>query len=221
MSSLLLTLATELQQEIILQLDRAGEQETLRSWSCTCSFYRCLLAPYVFRSLILRNYEKSASSVLVLANNQYKNYVEELHYTAEGECTDVFKWRYWTGETRGGFDFKTVTGPREVFPDIVHLVLSQLHIFPRLKTLSIEFPVNLKHDNSNLSAYWDEFDGDETEDQIQWEEDNEGWRALMAKTFDALSRNDKHSIKTLEIRKLHPFEVSTFRSEAFHDFLGG
>lgn len=221
MSASLTSLATELQQAIIQQLDRTTDLAALRSWSCTCSFYRHLLAPYLFRSIVLRNYETNASSVHLLSNSQYKGCVEELHYTAAGECTDDhdFKWKYWTGETRGEFgNSDAVTGPEEVFHDIVHTVLSDLRCFPRLKTLSIEFPVNFRR--GGWSMYWEMFDEEETQAEIQSAEENEGWRALMAKTFDALSLNDKASVKALEIRELYPLEVSTFHSEAFHDFLG-
>jgi len=220
MSCLLTSLATELQQAIIQQLDRTGDQAALHSWSSTCSFYRSLLAPYLYQSLVLRNYEKSASSVHALANSRYKGCVEEIRYVAEGECTDVDKWQYWTGETRGEFDnSEAVTDPKEVFPDIVHTVLSNLQSFPHLKALSIDFPVNFKREDWGFSFYWEMFDEEETEDEIQSAEENEGWRALMAKTFDALSQNDKPSIKTLKIEKLYPLELSPFRSEAFHDFL--
>jgi len=221
MSSSLLGLATELQQAIIQQLDRTADQAALRSWSCTCSFYRSLIAPHLFQSIVLRNYEKNASSVQLLANSQYRGYVEELHYIAAGECTDDNEdsWKYWTGETRGKFgNPAAVTSPEKVFPDVVHTVLSDLTCFPHLKTLSIEFPVNFKR--GDWSVYWAMFDEEETQDEVQTAEENEGWRALMAKTFDALSLNGKPSIKALEIRKLYPLEVSTFRSEAFHDFLG-
>ncbi|MCJ1247481.1 hypothetical protein MMC30_004695 [Trapelia coarctata] len=221
MSCPLIGLATELQHAIIQQLDRTGDQASLRSWSCTCAFYRSLLAPYLYKRIVLRNYEKSASSVHALANSQFKGCIDEINYTAEGECTDVDNWQYWTGETRGDFgNPEAVTDPEEVFPDTVHTLLSDLQRFPRLKTLSIEFPVNFKRKNWGFAFYSEMFDEEETEDEIQSAEENEGWRALMAKTFTALSLNDKPSIKTLEIKKLYPFEISTFRSETFHDFLG-
>lgn len=219
MSCPLTKLATELQQAIIQRLDQTGDRASLRSWSCTCSFYRFLLAPYVSKRITLRNYERNAASVLALANCRYGAYAEELHYTAEGECTDDEDWKYWTGETRGEFENpEAITGPEEVFPATAHTVLSNLQHFPRLQTLSIEFPVNFKY--GEWSCYWQMFDEEETEEEIELAEKHDGFRALMAKTYDALAQNDKPSVKTLEIRKLYPLEVSTFRSDAFHKFLG-
>ncbi|OZJ03662.1 hypothetical protein BZG36_03529 [Bifiguratus adelaidae] len=51
-------------------------------------------------------------------------------------------------------------------------------------------------------------------------EENEGWRAFMARTYDALAENIEPVVKELEIKQLVPKEVSGFTTPAFRGFLG-
>ena len=47
--------------------DREKEsRRTLMNWSCTSKFFRALLAPHIFKSIVLRNDEKNAASVKVI-----------------------------------------------------------------------------------------------------------------------------------------------------------
>lgn len=48
--------------------------------SCTCSFYRSLLAPQTFAVIYLHNTEKSGLSVQALAGGQHSGHVKELRY---------------------------------------------------------------------------------------------------------------------------------------------
>jgi hypothetical protein len=60
----------------------------------------------------------------------------------------------------------------------------------------------------------------ESPDDIHTAEEDEGWRALMLKSFDALSKNTTSSIEEFEIKRLVAKEVSAFTSKDFHGFLG-
>jgi hypothetical protein len=60
----------------------------------------------------------------------------------------------------------------------------------------------------------------ESSEDIHAAEEDEGWRALMSKSFDALSKNTTSSIEEFEIKGLVAKEVSAFTSKDFHDFLG-
>lgn len=62
-------------------MSRNGDQEALRSWRCTYSAYRCLLAPYGFETIALNNSERSSSSVLALADSRRNEHVQILSYT--------------------------------------------------------------------------------------------------------------------------------------------
>lgn len=70
MSCFLSSLTAELQLVTVELLSQGGDQEALHSWSCTCSSYRCLLAPYIFKTIVLDNSEKNSSSVLALADSR-------------------------------------------------------------------------------------------------------------------------------------------------------
>ena len=209
MSCLLLQLSQELQLGIIESL-RSESEDFLRNLSYTCWFYQSLLAPFVFKSITLRNNEKSGerngSSVFALANTQHSKHVKELHY--RGSLTAP-------NQSGDGVDFSDT---EIVMPEAVHTVLSNLQRFPNLQTLSIEF---------SFDTGWEEYEDDfymfmdeETAEQAVSAEENEGWRAMMTKTFTALAQNKNPCIKGLEILRLVPKEVSAFSDPAFHDFLG-
>ncbi|KAL9126628.1 MAG: hypothetical protein Q9217_004348 [Psora testacea] len=211
-SACLRGLSTELQLAVIECLDPVA----LRNWSSTCSSYRALLAPYIFKVITLRNTERSALSVDAVANSRYVTYVEGLHYiaTAPGdsgndndEGVGVLSEE---GESVPSEKGESVPNTIPVFPGIVHKVLSNLESFLSLHTLSIDFAFDFE------VIDWNE----ESAEPINEAEETEGWRAVMAKTFAALLENTYLCIKALEIRQLPSTEVSTFRTDRFHDFLG-
>lgn len=82
--------------------------------------------------------------------------------------------------------------------------------------MSIEFPL----DWDDFEDSWEILEEGETPQQVLEAESEEGWRALMARSLEALSRNKSAHFEALELRKLVPKEVSTFRSDVFHHFLG-
>lgn len=103
-----------------------------------------------------------------------------------------------------------------MFPTSTKSVLSNLQRFPNLQTVKIEFPFHW--------AEVVEFDGlleeDETPQEVLVAENTQDWRACMACAFDAFSQNATAHFETLELKNLFPKEVSTFRSDAWHHFLG-
>jgi hypothetical protein len=178
-------LRTELQLAIIKYLD----QSTLRNWSSTCSFDRTLLAPYIFRVLALRNTERSARSADAVARSQNVAHVGEIHCTAADPGDSDYDRD--EGEIFPNTPF--------VFPEIVHKVLSNLDRFPSLHTVSVDFAFDFD------AIYW--FDSDlmmdvESAGQINEAEETVGWRALMAKTWAAVSENPRPHIKKLQICQL-------------------
>ena len=58
---------------------RSRAQDVL-NLSCTCKFYRSLLAPHVFATIVLRNNEKTGNSVNLVPNSPYSGLVKELIY---------------------------------------------------------------------------------------------------------------------------------------------
>ena len=101
------------------------------------------------------------------------------------------------------------------FPTVVHTTLSSLQCFPNLETVILEFPFKW----NNFEDPRDSLDEAETAEQVRVAEERNGWRTLMAQSFNALADNNKIGFQHLELRQLAPYEVSTFNSEKFHKLL--
>lgn len=57
----------------------------LISLSSTCTYFRDLLGPRIFKSIYMQNTEKSARSVQAVATGKFSGYVRELRYAAACE----------------------------------------------------------------------------------------------------------------------------------------
>lgn len=213
----------------------------LLNWSCTCSYFRNLLAPYIYRRIILRNTQRSGRSVTALASGQYGVEVKELHFAGwapgdrhanEGDSLngvgDEDKDETTDPEADKGDKIDKQSKADDlyrisyddsvgVFPGVVDDLLSNLHQLPNLGLLTIRFV----YDFSN----YDEWNGlelcDEIEsiEEVRAAEQETAWRALMAKTYTAVARNQSPNFKALELRDLPKEQVSTFNDTAFHTLL--
>ena len=75
--------ATESQEEAkkkAIEDEARSRAQDVLNLSCTCKFYRSLLAPHVFDTIILGNNTKSGNSVDALANSPYSGLVNQLNY---------------------------------------------------------------------------------------------------------------------------------------------
>ncbi|MCJ1371814.1 hypothetical protein MMC20_003034 [Loxospora ochrophaea] len=163
MSCPLANLAPELQLTII---DFLLSEDLAASYalSSTCSFCRYLLAPYIFKSIPLRNTAKSGASVSALARSPHGKHVKTIYYTgsAPGRLVEGYRDNdedYWDTEN--------------VFPESVNTVLSNLSEFPSLQTWSIGFFFN--HNNDHWPDPSHMFEVEETASQVALSEVDEGW----------------------------------------------
>ncbi|MCJ1271042.1 hypothetical protein MMC22_010941 [Lobaria immixta] len=173
----------------------------LINWSATCSFFRNLLAPHIFKTVKLLNDEKSGSSLNSVARSPNSVHVKELHFigSALGSAHD---------KEAAFFDTEGI------LPRSVEAILCDLQRFPRLERLSIKFDYTFK------SPDWiDNFAEVETPEQVLEAEASVAWRALMSRTYTALAQNKSPHFNHLEIRQLISKMVSTFSHAAFHGFL--
>jgi hypothetical protein len=198
-------LATEIQLEIADILSRRSDgHRDVCEWSSTCSFYRTLLAPYVFETVSLRNDEACATTVLRIAQGPYSKHVKNLVYT--GFASEFVS---------DGCDFLDSQTIDTVFPSLVDGILSGLQQFPSLSSLDIRIPTD--------EDKWCVIDGWDVEllsmAEIVAAETSEVGRSLMNQTYKSLSRNANHQITALKLTDLQSVEVSTFSSETFHRFL--
>ena len=177
-------------------------RNALFNWSRTARGFRDLLGPYLFRSVYLRNNDKSGSSLLQLSESRYSDVVKELHFvgSAPGDAHE---------------DEEAYGDTEAILPNSVNKLLSNLYVFPKLEKLSIRFEYRFTD--------WDEWEEGldicetEQDDDVSEAEQKIAWRTLMARTYEAVARNN--SPKTVEILGLVRKNVSTLSSPAFHAFL--
>lgn len=200
--------------------------------------FRHLLAPYIFASVELQNENICGASLNALATGQHAHLIKEINFygsaptnsNKESESTDfhnnagkfpqnaesVSSLVNVTSESKGEDERKSFRNVEEIFPETVGMVLSNLQRFPCLELLSIEFSYTLY----GLPEGMDICSNEETEEQIEADEETQAWRALMAKTYEALANNKEIYAKCLELRDLIYKRPSTFTNQSFYDFLG-
>lgn len=182
----------------------------LESWSRTSSFFQNLLLPYILEVVELCNTNESGTWLNDLASGEYACLVKEIRFvgSAPGHEESEFE-----SESECGNESFTYT--IEILAQSVETVLSNLHLFPFLDTLSIEFTYTLR-DLSDDGRSPGEV---ESEEQVEAVEKKEAWRALMAETYQALTDNTEMKVRGLILKNLSFKRVSTFTCQSFHDLL--
>ena len=188
-----------------LDIKPVSINHSLINWSGTCSYFRDLLAPDVFKSVKLVNHEKSGSSLDTVAKSQHNVHVKELHFIGSA-----------LGDAHS--EEAAFSDTEKIFPCCVDGLISDLQRFPSLERLTLDFDYEFE-DTDGFS--WPEytFAEEETPEQVLEAEASVAWRALMSRTYSALSQNRSPHFKHLEIRNLIWKDVSTYKDAAFHDFL--
>ncbi|MCJ1270595.1 hypothetical protein MMC22_010492 [Lobaria immixta] len=177
----------------------------LIDWSSTCSFFRSLLAPYIFKTVKLVNDEESGASLNAVAKSPYNVHVKELHFI--------------------GWPLSSAHSDEAAFPNTevvlarsVNELLCDLQRFPSLERLSIKFDCYL------MGLDWSASRGITASTPEAAKTVKAGasaaWLALMSRTYSTLTENKSPHFKHLEIRQLAWETVSIFSHAAFHDFLG-
>lgn len=185
----------------------SGEQ-VISNLSRACTYFYKLLSPYLFRSITLRNTEKSGAAVKYLCSTNQIAYVKTLHFRGTVPAE-------WSEDIRAVAQF---------FPPALSTVLSNLSQFPILETLIVDFDFRLEerhwydHRDDVLASIIGDED-EETEDEIQKAEAQEGKRALVKKTFDAISMGAPDSIRELIFKDCPIRADSVFGSERFNKWL--
>lgn len=200
----LLNLQPELLLEIISHVEDGKRwHRDLMCWSNVSSYFRSLLAPYIFTSITLRNKEAIGASINLIAQSEYRHYV---------------KYFYFVGTAPGTYDegFEDVEG---IFPDVVESALANLGRFPNLEKVRIQFALFFDEDHG-FRTFWDLFESLETTDEQIEAEGKEAWRALNTKVYAALARNVNPGFKHLSLDDLIPVEASSFTTPEFQELLG-
>jgi hypothetical protein len=209
-------LSAELKLSIIEFLG-AEDNTNLLNLSRTSKALRTLVAPCLFRSLLLRNGEKSGSSILAIAKSPHAEHVQQLKYrgTIAMPLADM---------ARGSNDPEPAAPDPSDFPESVEDVLSHLARFPRLETLGVEFkwdPENEDDEEAMIGGFYS-FDDQENDEACAKAEDEYAWRALMARSYSAIARNagTVPQLKSLELNNVVPKVVTVWKKPGFVELLG-
>lgn len=180
----------------------------LGSWSCTSSFFQNLLLPYTLEVVELRNNDESGTWLNDLASGEHACLVKEIRFV--GSVPD-----HEESESESKNGNEAFSDTTEILPQSFETVLSNLLLFPSLDSLSIEFT----HPLENLPNY-EQICGDvETEEQVEAAGEKKAWRALMAKTYQALTQNTEMNPISVTLKHLHIKGVSTFTRQSYLDLL--
>lgn len=193
----------------------------LMNWSCTSVYFRNLLAPYILKTVKLRNDEKSGASVDAILKSRHGDLVKEMYFLGtippgmanpDGDDKD-------DEPLAEGFYKNPEEAEEEnerpimiTLPPVVDTLLSHLHQFPNLESLSIGFTY----------PYESPFDEYHEAEGIMDNENPEAaraWKALMTTTYATLLRNKAPQLRAVEIRKFVWTFTEPYESPNFHNFL--
>ncbi|CEL08938.1 hypothetical protein ASPCAL12083 [Aspergillus calidoustus] len=179
--------------------------------SSTCSEFRSILAPRIFKRITLHNTAKSALAVQAIGQGKFAACVKELQYI----CTHTGSW-------------EPKTTIEELYPPELSPVLSNLARFTSLERLDIHFAFEGDEDLWNLLS--DELVDDFYSDAGVAEEraGEEPWRELMGSSFRAIASGydpqrspNVHVPHSLGIHGLAPITLPIYYEPAWGSFLSG
>lgn len=216
----LLDLSAELQVAIIDYLDTPATRcdppaaywasrtsPDLASLSACCQTLHRLAAPALYRNIRLIRDDKIAKSLQAVGNSlATARLVRELNFETMISCT-----------VEEDYD-ELMPLSEEDFPSSVEEVLSHPDRFPNLEFLSVQFKLGHSVGGDEFEAVagdtWQDLDDPYRDfDQLKWKEESAGFRATMAKTYDAIARSERPStLAALELRNLLPNGVSSFNT---------
>lgn len=214
----LLSLSAELQLSVIEQLNHTSNSfipapsTELLNFSRVCKALRNITLPYLFRDVTLLNDEKSGSSVLAIVNQPYVEHVRSLHYIGVVAMTES-----------GVTDNLSETPAPEHLPDSVQDVLSNLAKISSLERVIVEFRCakTAEEDEDIYRSSYDIAEELEGTEQVLEAEENDAFRALVKRSYDALACNPAGTIQKLEMRNVVAKDSSAWKSHKFHELLGG
>ena len=178
-----------------------GEQAMI-NLSRTCSAFYNMLSSQIFRSITIRNSERSGKAVNYLCTTSQIMFVKTLHFKGEAP----------------GDESEDFYNTDRIMPQQVQSILSDLSQLPSLETLIIDFTFHLETEGF-LVKYWGnkffELYNVEAIEETKGAEAEQAWRALMQKVFDAISEQKSTSLRNLVVKICPVRPSSAFYTERF------
>ncbi|KAF9524743.1 hypothetical protein CPB83DRAFT_886093 [Crepidotus variabilis] len=210
-SSPLVNLSDELRL-VIVEIVESEKQcrRDLLNLSSTCRSYRTFLSPNIFTKVTLRNDEESGLAIQVFLCSERSIFVKELHY----QGVTVVPADHVSGDI---VEVEEQEEQATVLSEPTREVLCDLKRFPNLERLTVEFPWR----KGDIDVGFYHFEEVESDVQVLEREEEDTWRALMAKTYAAIGENkDSSTVKSLDLRGLMARVVSSWWTVDFQTFLG-
>lgn len=155
--------------------------------SCTCSYFRILLAPDIFRTVKLFNDGEGNSSLNTVARSQHNIHVKELHLIG-------FDLGYPLSEKAEFSDNE------ETIPRYVENLVRELQRFPNLEKLSLKLDYELGSFDKWIGYTTGHVNAETPEEGLEVE-DSSAYRSLMPKTYSTLVQYKLPHLKLFEIRR--------------------
>lgn len=175
--------------------------------SATCSRFRNLIGPQIYRKLHLTNKKAIAESVRAVGTGPFRDNVKEVLFVGTAPATEDEK-------------FHDV---EDILPAEVQYVLENLTVFfPNLESLAIAFAFDIIDPDRWEMRVWKHFQNHSNEG-LQALEDKEAYRALVAKLWTAVSHNvsqSRRGIKSLKLPCFMPFPSTVYSLPILRNFLG-
>ena len=193
----------------------------LMNWSSTSRCFRNLLAPYIFRSIKLRNDEKSGASVDAVLKGPHGDLVKEVYFLGSipPGMADTYDNNKDDEPLSEGFHKESdeADGEEEesitiTLPPVVDNLLSDLDQLSNLESLSIGFAYPY---DSTFDEYYDAEGIMDNENP----EAARAFKALVTTTYETFFRNKVLHLKAVEIRKVVWTFTEPYESQTFHEFL--
>ena len=191
----------------------------LVNWSSTSSYFRNLLAPYIFKKVKLRNDDKSGASIDALLKGPHGPLISELYFI--GTILDASGNPDRTHPLSGPAGLEAARMPEEaqrIDDDLaqtppmlsasVFNILSDLSQISNLKSLSIGFTYPYRH------TFEDALSSESSTNKA-----GRAWRILISSTYSALAANEAPHFNSLELRYWVFTYTAPFESPQFHGLL--
>jgi len=188
----------------------------LAALSCTCSYQRELVAPYLYRTVNFSNKASTAKSALA-AVLRHARLVSALHFECRLRSKDLERNRSNAAE---GVDLSELDDGDRSYHNHVPDAAAELlaHTPSNVSELKISFDFDLEDSGwSDLDLGFYAFETVESANTRLEGLEAEGWRRLVAETWNSVAKN--RNIKKLEIEQLVPRVAAAYFTKGWECFL--
>ena len=193
--------------------DNLGSAQRLVNWSATCHFSRELLAPTIFRDILLRPRATSMSSVKLLFSGTHRKHIRSL------SVVSTYAYEQWP-EDMDPRKIEMIDPLEAVNHNKLFSILASLP--DTVECLTLDFPTDwMRGLDLENADHLSMFEDDELPEQTLEIEAKSVWRKLIHTVLAATANNDLFAKESFELRLLNipPLPCSVYWLDEFFGFL--